>query len=136
MTSLVTRALASQLTKHDRGLGCVKYEDGVDPTYGYKPSIVAGIIFTTVFFLSFTVHSLQVVIKRKWWYSVLALGALGTLARYLNRSIHYMAADACTSGELIGWAARLYASQCPYNSGAFNAQISVLIICKHLSLHT
>ena len=77
MNTLLPRVLASELTKHDRGNGCIKYEDGVDPSYGYKPSIVAGIIFTTVFFLSFTVHSVQVFIKRKWWYTALVLGALG-----------------------------------------------------------
>ena len=77
MASLIARTLASELTKKERGIGCVKYEEGVNPTYGYQPSIVAGIVFTTIFFLSFTIHSVQVVIKRKWWYSVLVLGALG-----------------------------------------------------------
>ena len=78
MASLSIRTLASELTKKERGKGCVAYEDGVNPSYGYIPSVVAGVIFTVVFFISFTVHSVQVWIKRKWWYSLLALGALGT----------------------------------------------------------
>lgn len=80
MATLLCRVLASELTKQERGKGCIKYEAGIEPTYGYKPSLVAGIIFTTVFFLSFTVHSVQVFIKRKWCYSALVLGALGIIS--------------------------------------------------------
>ena len=78
MTSLPKRTLlASQLSHHDRGLGCVAYEQSVVPTYGYKPNTAAGIIFVVVFFFAFVVHCGQSAIKRKWWYLLLAVGALG-----------------------------------------------------------
>ena len=38
------------------------------------------------------------------------------------------------SVELIGWAARVWASQCPYNSTAFTIQISLLVVGKTMLL--
>ena len=54
-------------------------------------------------------HLVQVIISRKWWYLAFVLGAMG---------------------ELMGWAARLYAHSCPYNNQAFMLQIAILIIGK------
>ena len=78
MAALFERArLASQLSHGARRRGCVAYEPSVIPTYNYKPSIVSGIIFVIVFFLSFVIHCAQTFIKRKWWYMTIAAGALG-----------------------------------------------------------
>ena len=80
MATLVERNfLASQLSHHDRVRGCVAYESSVDPSYGYRPSIVAGIVFVVVFFLTMVAHCVQTTIKRSWWYSLFAVGALGKL---------------------------------------------------------
>ena len=80
MATLLERALlASQLSHHDRVQGCVAYESSVDPSYGYRPSIVAGIVFVVVFFLTMSAHCVQTTIKRTWWYSLFAVGALGKL---------------------------------------------------------
>ena len=82
MAALFERALlASQLSHHDRGNGCVAYEQSVTPTYGYKPSLAAGIVFVVAFFLTFIVHCAQTAIKRQWWYSLIAIGALGKMLR-------------------------------------------------------
>lgn len=78
MAALERRALlASQLSRHDRVQGCVAYEQSIDPAYGYKPSTAAGIVFVVAFFLTFGSHCVQTVIKRRWWYSLFAVGALG-----------------------------------------------------------
>ncbi|KAI4253955.1 MAG: hypothetical protein LQ352_003378 [Teloschistes flavicans] len=106
-TLLERKLLASQLSHHDRSVGCIAYDPLVEPTYGYVPSLAAGVVFVVVFFLIFVAHCVQTAIKRQWWYSLIALGALG---------------------ELLGWIARIWASRCPYNSTAFSMQISVLII--------
>jgi len=46
-------------------------------TYGYKPNLGARVIFLVVFFLSFVLHCAQMAIKRRWWYSMFAIGAPG-----------------------------------------------------------
>jgi len=113
-------SLASTLTNSQRSKGCVTYDPrAIAPTYGYDPSLAAGIVFTVVFFLSMLHHIWQTVRSRKWWYSALALGAFG---------------------EGLGWAGRAAAHHCPYNKTFFSLQISILIICKHsiknVGLHT
>ncbi|KAK0511322.1 hypothetical protein JMJ35_005895 [Cladonia borealis] len=101
--------LAATLTNSQRAKGCVPYDpNAIAPTYGYDPLLSAGIVFTVVFFLSCTVHTVQVFRSRKWWFSVFALGA---------------------AGECIGWAGRAAAHHCPYNKTLFSLQISILIIC-------
>lgn len=72
--------LASQLSHHDRSVGCVAYDPLVEPAYGYVPSLAAGIVFVIVFFLILVTHCVQITIKRQWWYSLIALGALGTFS--------------------------------------------------------
>lgn len=72
------RVLASQLTHHDQGLGCVAYEQSVVPPYGYRPNFAAGIVFIVAFALMFVGHCVQTGLKRKWWYLLIAVGALGT----------------------------------------------------------
>ena len=70
--------LAATLSNSQRAKGCVPYDpDAIAPTYGYDPTLSAGIVFTVVFFLSCTVHTVQVFQSRKWWFSVFALGAAG-----------------------------------------------------------
>lgn len=111
--------LASTLSNSQRSKGCVPYDpNATAPTYGYDPSLVAGIIFTVVFFLSMLVSIWQVGRSRKWWYSSLVLGALG---------------------EGLGWAGRAAAHHCSYDKTFFSLQISILIICecpiqKHICL--
>ncbi|GAB7337744.1 hypothetical protein MBLNU457_g3021t1 [Dothideomycetes sp. NU457] len=53
------------------------------------------------------VHIYQTIRTRAWWTIVLAIGALT---------------------ELIGWAARTWSYECPYNANAFLMQICTLII--------
>ncbi|KAJ5773997.1 hypothetical protein N7457_008893 [Penicillium paradoxum] len=89
------------------GKGCSAYIDGVTPSYGYTPSLGAGIAFCTLFGLSGIVHTVQFIWKRQWWASVFTVGCLV---------------------EVIGWAGRTWSAKCPYNSTAFLMQISTLII--------
>ena len=69
---------AATLSNSQRATGCVAYDpNALAPTYGYDPSLAAGIVFTVVFFLSMAAHTVQTIQSRKWWYSAFALGALG-----------------------------------------------------------
>ena len=66
------------MTKTQRGQGCVAYDPSVDTgPYDYRPSEVAGIIFTIVFATSMFAHSFQYIYKRKWFYVVFSLAATG-----------------------------------------------------------
>ena len=70
--------LATTLDDSQHGKGYVPYDPSATaPTYGYDPNLIAGIVFTVVFFLSMLAHVVQVVMSRKWWYSAFALGAFG-----------------------------------------------------------
>ncbi|KAI9723812.1 MAG: hypothetical protein M1828_004062 [Chrysothrix sp. TS-e1954] len=96
------------MTRHDRRQGCVAYDASVDTgPYDYKPNEVAGIIFSVIFVISTLAHSFQYMYTRKWFYVVFSLAA---------------------TGEAIGWIARTYSHWCPYNSTAYSAQISSLIL--------
>ncbi|OXV05515.1 hypothetical protein Egran_06717 [Elaphomyces granulatus] len=86
---------------------CHPYVPGLEPSYGYVPSLAAGIVFCTLFGLSMVAHTFQFTWKRTWWCSVFAVGCLV---------------------EVLGWAGRTWSSQCPYNGNAFLMQISTLII--------
>ena len=93
--------------KH-RAKGCVAYNpDAKLPTYGYVPTLSAGIIYTVVFAIITVLLTLRVIKSKKWWYLSLPIGALA---------------------ETIGWAGRAAAHHCPYNSSLFSLQISILII--------
>lgn len=107
---LLTRSPGDAFDLAGRNTGCVAYNSKAkEPTYGYDPSLVAGIIFSVVFGLTMSAHILQTIKYRKWWYLSFAIGAL------------------C---ELIGWAARAAAYGCPYSKTLFSLQISILIIGK------
>ncbi|RAK96468.1 RTA1 domain-containing protein [Aspergillus ibericus CBS 121593] len=87
--------------------GCKAYQSSVSTSYGYIPSEAAGIAFCVLFGLSMMVHVIQFCWKRTWWCSLFSIGCMV---------------------EVLGWAARLWAAICPYNSTAFMIQISTLII--------
>ncbi|KAJ5467697.1 hypothetical protein N7475_005449 [Penicillium sp. IBT 31633x] len=89
------------------GLGCSAYIEGIGTSYGYIPTLSAGIAFCTLFGLSGILHTVQFIWKRQWWASVFSVGCLV---------------------EVIGWAGRTWSSKCPYNTTAFLMQISTLII--------
>ncbi|KAI1459886.1 RTA1-domain-containing protein [Annulohypoxylon moriforme] len=80
---------------------------GFDYSYGYRPSLAAGIVFGVLFGIAFFGHSLQTIRLRRWTSALLAIGALI---------------------ELIGWAGRTWSAECPYNRNAFLIQITTLII--------
>ncbi|KAJ6083081.1 hypothetical protein N7467_007216 [Penicillium canescens] len=88
-------------------VGCHAPVDGVESSYGYVPTLAAGIAYCTLFGLSMIMHTVQMTWKRTWWTSVFSIGCLV---------------------EVIGWAGRTWSSKCPYNSTAFLMQISTLII--------
>ncbi|OJK05210.1 hypothetical protein ASPACDRAFT_74723 [Aspergillus aculeatus ATCC 16872] len=87
--------------------GCHAYVEGYGTSYGYQPSLAAGIVFCVLFGVSMLAHLVQMVWKRTWWCTVFVLGC---------------------AIELIGWAGRTWSAECPYNSTAFLMQISTLII--------
>ncbi|RAH48048.1 RTA1 domain-containing protein [Aspergillus brunneoviolaceus CBS 621.78] len=93
--------------------GCHAYVEGYGTSYGYQPSLAAGIVFCVLFGVSMLAHLVQMVWKRTWWCTVFVLGC---------------------AVELIGWAGRTWSAECPYNSTAFLMQISTLIIGKSHNL--
>ncbi|PSR85679.1 RTA1 like protein-domain-containing protein [Coniella lustricola] len=86
---------------------CYAYTPLLDPSYGYVPSLAAGIVFCILFAISLFYHTFQSVRLRATISILLALGALT---------------------ELVGWAARTYSAKCPYNANSFLAQEVTLII--------
>ncbi|KAJ9148589.1 RTA1-domain-containing protein [Pleurostoma richardsiae] len=87
--------------------GCHALIDGLDPSYGYVPSLGAGIAFCVLFGICLLGHTAQFARLRRWTSILLALGAVT---------------------ELIGWAGRTWSAKCPYNNDAFIMQITTLII--------
>ncbi|KAI4244912.1 MAG: hypothetical protein L6R40_002818 [Gallowayella cf. fulva] len=85
---------------------CSPFDPTNPPAYGYSPSLAAGVVFTVLFAIAFTAHLAQTVLSRRWWLILFATGA---------------------AGELLGWIARTWASQCAYSAMAFQIQISTLI---------
>ncbi|KAG9801840.1 RTA1 like protein, partial [Aureobasidium melanogenum] len=75
--------------------------------YGYVPSLAAGIVYCILFGLSMIAHTFQAIKTRALWNLVFAVGCLT---------------------EILGWAARTWSSECPYNANAFLMQICTLII--------
>lgn len=57
--------------------GCVAYSFSDEPTYGYRPSLAAGIIFTILFTASTSAHVYQLVLTRTWWLTVFVIGGFG-----------------------------------------------------------
>ncbi|KAL8735525.1 MAG: hypothetical protein Q9166_000693 [cf. Caloplaca sp. 2 TL-2023] len=70
------------------------------------PSLAAGVVFVILFGIASTAHLAQTILSRRWWQFVFVTGAVG---------------------ELLGWIARTWASQCAYSPMAFKIQISTLI---------
>ncbi|PYH90125.1 RTA1-domain-containing protein [Aspergillus ellipticus CBS 707.79] len=86
---------------------CHALVPGYGTSYGYVPSLAAGIVFCSLFGVSMILHMIQLVWKRQWWCIVFVLGCIT---------------------ELIGWGGRTWSAECPYNGNAFLMQISTLII--------
>ena len=87
---------------------CSPYSPDVYGSYGYLPSLAAGLIFTILFFLSLILHLYKALRNPRLWFLFLFVcGALG---------------------ELLGWAGRLAAHWCSYGSTLFTFQFAVLIL--------
>ncbi|KAK5800512.1 hypothetical protein VI817_002724 [Penicillium citrinum] len=95
------------MDRQELQIGCHAKIEGLDTSYGYVPTLGAGIAYCVLFGLSMLLHTFQFCWKRTWWASVFSVGCLV---------------------EVIGWAGRTWSSECPYNSTAFLMQISTLII--------
>ncbi|KAL8738233.1 MAG: hypothetical protein Q9181_000959 [Wetmoreana brouardii] len=85
---------------------CSSFDPTNPPNYGYTPSLAAGIAFVVLFGITTTAHFALTILSRRWWLLVFVLGGVG---------------------ELLGWIARTWASQCVYSATAFKIQISCLI---------
>ncbi|CAD0049543.1 unnamed protein product [Aureobasidium pullulans] len=87
--------------------GCEAYTPLQRTAYGYVPSLAAGIVYCVLFGLSMFFHVFQAIKTRALWNLVFAIGCLT---------------------EVLGWAARSWSNECPYNANAFLMQICTLII--------
>lgn len=115
-------------------VGCLAYTDSVSTSYGYRPSLAAGIVFTILFTLSTGLHIYQLVPKRAWWLIVFVVGGLGMLSSL--QTLFYFCKTNLSAGELMGWAARVAAFKCPYNGVVFEMQLACLIICTYISVES
>lgn len=112
--------------------GCHSLIKGIDTSYGYVPTLGAGIAFCALFGLSLLGHSVQFIRKRQWTSFAFAVGALSMsnspsmISYAIKKSMHV--ADTYQLAEVIGWAGRTWSSECPYNNNAFLMQITTLII--------
>jgi hypothetical protein len=88
---------------------CVHPIPGRKSTYGYDPSLAAGIVFCALFGLSMLLHTFASIRYRTWWQLVFSIGAL------------------C---EVLGWAGRAWSHSCPYQTTPYLLQICTLIIGK------
>ncbi|KAF4336666.1 RSB1 [Fusarium beomiforme] len=94
-------------TEQDLHEGCHALVPGIPASFGYVPTLSAGVVFCVLFGLSTVVHTFQLLRFKAWWCTVFVVGGLV---------------------EIIGWAGRIWGSQCPYNSTAFLIQICTLLI--------
>ncbi|KAJ0418706.1 RTA1 like protein-domain-containing protein [Aspergillus carlsbadensis] len=99
--------MSSQPTLEDLQDGCQAWIDGVGNIYHYVPSLAAGVVFTVLFLLCAAGHLARYALGRLTSSLLLALGAII---------------------ELVGWAARIWSSKCPYNDAAFKTQVTLLVI--------
>ena len=60
-------------------MGCHAKIEGVNTSYGYVPTLGAGIAYCTLFGLSMILHTIQFCWKRTWWCSVFSIGCMGKL---------------------------------------------------------
>jgi RTA1 like protein len=88
---------------------CVAPIPGHTSTYGYDPSLAAGISFCVLFGLSMLLHTFTSIRYRTWWQLVFTVGAL------------------C---DVLGWAGRTWSHYCPYQTTPYLLQICTLIIGK------
>lgn len=58
-------------------IGCHAKIPGVGTSYGYVPTLAAGIAFCVLFGVSMVLHTAQMCWKRTWWTSVFSIGCLG-----------------------------------------------------------
>lgn len=87
--------------------GCYAYSPAIPTSYGYVPSLSAGITFCVLFGLSSGGHLFRSIQHHCWSSYLLTIAAVV---------------------EVIGWAGRTWSSQCPYNNTAFLMQITTLVI--------
>ncbi|PYH86762.1 RTA1-domain-containing protein [Aspergillus uvarum CBS 121591] len=92
----------------DLTTGCHALIDGYGTPYGYLPAFAPGVVFCTLFGLLAGVHVIQIVTYRRFWWTITFV--VGCLT------------------EVLGWAARIWTTRCPYNLNAFLVQFSTLII--------
>ena len=65
---------------------CHSYIPGVHTSYGYVPSLTAGIIFVVLFCLSALAHTVQAIMTRRWWCLAFMIGALSMLDVHSSKS--------------------------------------------------
>ncbi|KAK8015584.1 Rta1 domain protein [Apiospora marii] len=80
---------------------------GVPYSAGYRPSLAAGVTFIIIFFSVYAYHVAMSITRKRWASIALAYGAFA---------------------ELIGWAGRTWAAQCPYSQHAYVMQTVTLTI--------
>jgi len=115
---------------------CAPYLDGLGTSYGYVPSLAAGIIFVLLFGLSLLGHVVQAVRTRQ---SIFILCAVGATSKSCNgggyrRQIQRANAQRTITAEIIGWAGRLWSAKCPYN-GVRHLSLPLYHLHFHLHLH-
>ena len=121
--------------KQQLTIGCQAKIPGVDTSYGYVPSLGAGIAFCALFGISMILHTVQFCWKRTWWCCVFTIGCMGK-SFFVQRSPQGIISSSFTNAtdsplllvELLGWAGRTWSHECPYNDTAFLLQICTLII--------
>ncbi|KAK8076538.1 hypothetical protein PG994_003810 [Apiospora phragmitis] len=80
---------------------------GIPYSYGYRPSLAAGVSFIVLFAFAVVYHLVLSHNKKRWASVALAYGA---------------------ATEMIGWIGRTWGSQCPYNQHAYLMQMIPLTI--------
>ncbi|GKZ35747.1 hypothetical protein AbraIFM66950_006500 [Aspergillus brasiliensis] len=87
---------------------CFPYDPKIVTPFGYRPSIVAGVIFMVLFAGLFVVHVSQAFRYKNLW-----LGLAFSLGAF---------------GEFTGWLARTVAWRCPYSVKLLEMQLAALIM--------
>jgi hypothetical protein len=87
---------------------CLPYSPNIPTPFGYRPSLVAGIIFMILFLGVTIVHVWQAFRHRNIW-----LGLAFSLGAF---------------GEFVGWLGRTVAYRCPYSVKLLEMQLAALIM--------
>jgi hypothetical protein len=61
---------------HELRYGCIHYTHRLRPSYGYHPSLAAGIIFVVLFGLSMAGHIFQAIRTRQSIFIICTVGAM------------------------------------------------------------